>query len=151
MVQTAVRTNNNDRIEVFRVSLKNGKERWRSETVTRFDANRPGFVPKWRTLDGAQPVAVLRKDDMVVVTDDGRDRIMYVRKFDRNGNILLAEHFESRSDKAVRKQDPDVCKAHFKTVGPETLRKLDARPVHVTPSGRALVRNRSAGSSQPTE
>ena len=139
LVLTAVRTNNNDRIELFRVRLKNGKERWRYETITKFDANRPGFVAGWRSLPNAEPVMVLRKNDMIIISADGKDRVMYVRKFDRAGNILLADHFESRYDKAARKQDKDAHKAHFKVRGPEGLRKLNARRVRVSPGGALFV------------
>lgn len=141
LVQTAVRTNANDRIELYGVRLKNGNVRWRSETITKFDANRSSFAPEWQTVPEADPAMTLRKNDMIVITDDGEDRLMFVRKFDRNGNILLVEHFESRSDKAAKKQDPDAHRAHFKIVRAEGLRKLNARRVHVTPGGRVFAEN----------
>lgn len=141
LVQTAVRTNANDRIELYGVCLKNGNVRWRSETITKFDANRSSFAPEWQTVPEADPAMTLRKNDMIVITDDGEDRLMFVRKFDRNGNILLVEHFESRSDKAAKKQDPDAHKAHFKIVRADGLRKLNARRVHVTPGGRVFAEN----------
>ena len=113
LVLTAVRTNNNARIELFRVRLMNGKERWRYETITKFDANRPGFVAGWSTLPDAEPVMVLRKDDMIMISADGKDRVMYVRKFDRAGNILLAERKRLATRDANHLRDEIDADDHF--------------------------------------
>jgi CRISPR-associated endonuclease Csn1 len=90
------------------VKLPDG--RWSGEAITVFDANRPGYVPRWRReAPGAELVMQVHKGDLLKLEHDGKERVMRVVRLGVKAGVLwLAEHnqggeFQKRHDD---KDDP---------------------------------------------
>ena len=110
----------------------NGK--WTGRVVSRFAANSKEFNANAKALsDGTPLVMRLRVDDMIATGGNGRRRILRVVKLSA-GQITLADHNEAGNLKQRHSDGSDRFKYLFATPG--RLRKLGARPLRVTVSGR---------------
>lgn len=94
----------NHHVDIF--ELPNG--RWAGEGVSVFDANRPGFTPKWcRKYPDARLVMRIHKGDLLRLGHEGEERVMRVVKLSpANDRLLLCENLDS-GDLQKRHDDPD--------------------------------------------
>jgi len=101
----AYRPGDNHRIEIF--ELPNG--RWDGEGVRLFDANHDDHRPAWQNTPGARFVMALHKNDLVMLDDEGVERLVRVVGTPATANnktIWFAGHNDS-GDFAKRHKDPD--------------------------------------------
>lgn len=106
--------------------------KWQGETVSRFDANQPGFIPYWqKQCPTAELVMRLRINDLLKIHSDGADMLLRVQKLS-GSTIVMAPHTEANVDARHRDVD-DAFK--FLTKSPSTLQSALARKVHVSPTG----------------
>ncbi len=112
--------------------------RWGGEVVPLFYANRKEFKMQlkkgskhWRNTEGLPVLMRLRKDDMLLVEDNGLRRIMRVAKF-THGQVSMAEHMEANVD--ARERDKNSGFSYFRK-SPNALKNVQARLVGVDPLG----------------
>jgi len=120
--------------DLFEVPGKGGTVRWDGEIISRFDANRADFVPRWRQDHPAwRRVMQLHNDDPVALLL-GDDPVVYRVVKQTPGRIYLAPHNEAGALKArdVDKEDP----FKYLIASPDRLREHGARLVHVDEIGR---------------
>ena len=110
-----------------------GSGKWKSEIVSRFDANQKGFVPGWRKENPtAKLVMRLRINDLVFLKDEGS--IYRVQKLSR-GEINMAGPSEANVDARSRdKSDP----FKYFTTSASGLQKRFAVKLNVSPTGLTL-------------
>jgi CRISPR-associated endonuclease Csn1 len=71
--------------------------KWKGKAISLFDAARGYLQSETHGADGNRLVMRLRKNDTVVIEEEGRSRVMRVAQFSQ-GKIILAEHFEANAD-----------------------------------------------------
>jgi len=128
------------------------KGRWHSEVVTTFQAyqviRKLGEANGWRrlrdkqsTLSGKKLVMrIMNKDQISLLTENGR-KIFVVATIGQNGQIFMAEHFESNVDARNRDKNSDF-KYISKRAG--SLQKVQGVRCTVSPAGRLNVNRQRA-------
>jgi CRISPR-associated endonuclease Csn1 len=103
---------------------------WKSEIVSRFNANQSEFVPNWRVRYPTKKLIMrLRINDLIKFQDD--EIIYRVQKLSA-GTIAMAPHTEANVD--ARTRDPsDPFK--YLLVSASTLQKRGAGRLNVSPTG----------------
>jgi CRISPR-associated endonuclease Csn1 len=111
---------------------------WRGHAVSRFDANRKGFVPAWQAEPGARLVMRLFKGDTVELDDDdGLRRIKRVVRINpSSGRLYLAAHDEG-GELAKRHDDPED-PFRWDLASISRLKARGCRRISLSPIGRAL-------------
>ncbi|MCF6199930.1 MAG: type II CRISPR RNA-guided endonuclease Cas9 [Hyphomicrobiaceae bacterium] len=110
------------------------REKWSGEVITRFDANQKGFDPNAKTSRCGKPLLMrIRQHDILAIEETNQKKFMRVVKFS-TGQIILADHYEAGSLKKRNEDKEDLFK--YLSTAPSSLQKLDARIVHVDPSGK---------------
>ena len=111
------------------------KGKWTGEVITRYAANQPGFdVTGKLSTDGKPLIMRIRGDDMLAITELNQTQYMRIAVI-TSGKVSLAENRESNVDGRNRdKSDP----FKYLLASPSRLQKLQARLVHVDPSGRVF-------------
>jgi CRISPR-associated endonuclease Csn1 len=121
----------NHRIEIF--ELPDGK--WAGECIAAFDANQPGFVPKWRKDEPeAELVMILHKGDLVEADRGDGPCIYRVTSLWDQGTLPLALHNEAGALDKRHKDTDDPFRWWY--AGYAGLKKASARLVRVDPIGR---------------
>jgi CRISPR-associated endonuclease Csn1 len=122
----------NHRVEIF--ALPDG--RWRGEGVTMFDANRPGFEPRWRRdHPDARLVMKVHKGDLLRLDDGDGERTMVVRQLEvKNGRLRLSAHNEAGN--LQRRHDDGDDPFRWLIISFDRLRQCGARLVNVDVTGR---------------
>ena len=114
-------------IEIY-ADLSTGK--WKSEIVTRFDANQKSFVPRWRRENQtARAVMCLRINDLLKLSDDGE--IYRVQKMS-GSRIFLAPHMEADVDARDKNKDDPL---NMKVISAGGLQSREAIKLHISPTG----------------
>ena len=116
-------------------NLKRGNPgNWEDQIVSLFDANKKDFKPghTLKPHPAARLVMTLFVNDCLSVTEGGRQKILRVQRLS-HGSIILAEHNEANADHRDRDKSD---KFQFIRKSAEPLRKLSARKVHISPTGR---------------
>ena len=107
--------------------------KWKSEIVSRFDANQKGFTPNWRRVSPtAKMVMRLRINDLLKLTIGGE--IYRLQKI-TGTRIFLAPHREANVDSRDRSSD-DPFKYLVASAG--TLQSKGAVKLNVSPTGLTL-------------
>lgn len=130
----------NHRVEVY--ALPDG--RWRGEGVTVFDANQPGFEPRWRRdHPEARLVMKVHKGDLLRLEHDGEERAMRVWRLEvAAGRLRIAGHNEAGNLQARHDDPGDPFRWLFLSF--DRLRQCGARPVRVDEAGRLHDPGRAA-------
>lgn len=126
----------NHHVEIF----KRADGTWSREIVSLFDANRPSFVPAWRTEPTSCLLCSIYKNDLLKISSDekrggggsttnGSERIMRVVSIWEN-YLQLAEHMETNL--AQRYRDGEF---KWTFAGYDRLKELGMRKVSVDPLG----------------
>ncbi|MDC0649925.1 type II CRISPR RNA-guided endonuclease Cas9 [Alphaproteobacteria bacterium] len=112
---------------------ESGSGKWKSEIVSRFDANQKSFVPSWRKENPtAKLVMRLRINDLVFLKDEGS--IYRVQKLS-GGEINMARPSEANVDARSRdKSDP----FKYFTTSASSLQKRFAVKLNVSPTGLTM-------------
>lgn len=113
-----------------------GEGRWRGEGITLFDANRPGFVPRWRReVPDSQRIMRVHKDDLIAIErGNGREIMRVVQLEAKNNRLRLAPHTEA-GQLQERHNDPDDL-FRWLICAYSRLQEWQARPVSVDMLGR---------------
>ena len=109
--------------------------KWHGEATTVFQANRPGYLPRWHDRDNVTFVMRVRKGDLVALDHEGRRQVMVVHRLDASsGRFKLAAQNEAGNlDK--RHTDPaDPFRWLMASYNP--LRRHGAERVRVDDLGR---------------
>ena len=116
--------------EIYKIP---GKEKWEDCVISRFEANQKGFRPGFtkRPHPAATLVMRLMQNDCVEIHENGNNKIMRVQKISK-GKYTLSPLYEANTDARNRdKQDPFL----YASKSANALRKLQAKKVHISPSG----------------
>ena len=112
---------------------ESGSGKWKSEIVSRFDANQNGFVPNWRRESPTVKMVMrLRINDLLKLGIGGE--IYRLQKI-TGTRIFLAPHREANVDSRDRNSD-DPFKYLVASAG--TLQSRDAVKLNVSPTGLTL-------------
>ncbi|MDA8915333.1 hypothetical protein N9J51_03645, partial [Alphaproteobacteria bacterium] len=104
--------------------------KWKSEIVSRFDANQKSFVPGWRKSNPTAKIVMrLRTNDLVKLSDD--NSIYRVQKLS-GGEITMASHIEANVD--ARHRDKDDPFRYF-TTSATSLQKRSGVKLNISPTG----------------
>jgi len=117
------------------------KPRWDGMVISRFAANQAGFKPgeTYRPHPASRLVMRLQINDCIELDEQGGERRILRLQQISKGQLTFAPLNEANVDARHRnKQDP----FRFLTKSPDKLRSLDARKVHVSPTGRVRYENR---------
>lgn len=109
---------------------------WSGEILSTFDANNPETKTPPAT---GQLITKLFKGDMIEIVQDEKAIIAYIVKLSAK-QIALAEHFEANTDKRYKAKEFTYI---FKS-SPEALRKCQAKPLYVSPTGEVTYLRRGA-------
>lgn len=86
------------RMEIF---CPDATEKWDNEVIHSFEANQPGFVPRWRQEHPkAKLVMTLHQGDMVCITRNGQNIICRVKEMNAKGGIYITPHFIATKEKS---------------------------------------------------
>ena len=118
-------------------------EKWEGVVISRFDANKPDFLPglTYRPHPAARLIMRLQINDCVEIDSDREVRkiirLQYIsiRKSIRKNRKLLyfAPHYEANVDARQRdKEDP----FNYLEISANTLKSLNPQKVHISPAGR---------------
>ena len=130
------KSDNNWGMEIYaypKRNLKKGKPgNWEDRIVSLFDANKKDFRPghTFKPHPAARLVMTLFVNDCLSIIEGGRQKILRVQKLSHR-SIVLAEHNEANT----RKRADDKSFRLIRKSG-SSLRKLGARKVHISPTGR---------------
>ncbi len=114
--------------------------KWDGEVISRYEANQKEFQPGQtkKPHPAARLVMRLQINDCVEMKKDGRRQIMRLQKLSK-GKLTFAPHNEANVDaRNDNKNDPFK---YFNTVA-STLKKSNARKVHISPAGRVSYEKR---------
>jgi len=109
--------------------------RWEGVVISRFEANQSGFMPgeSRKPHPAARLVMRLQKDDCVEVAQGNGRQIMRLQKMSQNGQLAFAPLHEANVDARNRdNSDP----FNYLLKGANALKPLNARKVHISPTGR---------------
>ena len=114
--------------------------KWDGEVISRYEANQKEFQPGQtkKPHPAARLVMRLQINDCVEMKKDGRRQIMRLQKLSK-GKLTFAPHNEANVDaRNDNKNDPFK---YFNTAA-STLKKSNARKVHISPAGRVSYEKR---------
>lgn len=127
--QRHVWTRNNHHIEILESTGKDGQHKWRGRVINMLEAIRRNGVGdsviRKTSHANERFVMALHQNDMVLLDHEGERVLCRVEKMDQNKNLSFRRHNDAdKTDwkRAIRKN-------------PETLRKANARLVHVNVLG----------------
>ena len=110
-----------------------GSGKWKSEIVSRFDANQKGFIPNWRRESPtAKMVMRLRINDLVRFSDD--QSIFRLQKISGK-ELTLAQHNEANV--AERHNEPNDPFKYLRT-SVTSFQKRGAIKLNISPTGLTL-------------
>lgn len=117
------------------------KGKWCGEVISRYEANQQSFWPgrTKRPHPVARLVMRLHINDCVGIEQNGHKQIMRLQKLSLDGTLTFAPHNEANVDARDRDKN-DPFNYLYKTAG--TLKKSNARKVHVSPAGRVSYEKR---------
>ena len=113
-------------------------DKWEGVVISRFNANKQGFQPgtTYRPHPEAKLVMRLQINDCIQIEDKGEKRILYFVKCNQAKRMYFAEHNEANLRKR-NDDENDSFKYFVKSV--DGLKMLNARKVHVSPTGQINV------------
>ena len=107
--------------------------KWKSEIVSRFDANQKSFVPGWRKENPtAKLVMRLRINDLLKL---GVGREIYRLQKITGSRIFLAPHREANVDSRDRNKDDPF---NYTVTSAAGLQSKEAVKLHISPTGLTL-------------
>lgn len=138
----AYKSDSNWGMEIYEYPKDHEKAgKWAGEIISSYEANKKDFQPGQtrKPHPAARLVMRLQRDDCVELEKDEIKRIMRLQKLDKNGHLTFAPHNEANVD-ARHRDENDPFKYVFTTTN--TLKKTNARKVHVSPAGRVSYEQR---------
>ena len=137
----AYKGGNNWAMEIYSFP-KGHKEanKWEVVVISRFDANRPDFKQgqSYRPHPAAKLVMRLQKNDCLEIKENGEKHIVRVQKMTKD-ELTLAPLHEANVD-ARHRDEEDSFK--FLRKKPNKLKPLNAKKVHISPTGRVSYEKR---------
>lgn len=121
-------------IEIYQYPNTHKKaDKWEGVVISRFEANQPGFEPghSCKPHPAARLVMRLQRDDCIEIEQDDQKQIMRLQKISHV--LTFAPLYEANVD-ARHRDKADPFKYTERGVG--TLKSLNARKVHISPTGR---------------
>ena len=114
--------------------------KWEGVIISRFDANQPGFKPgqTYKPHAAAKLVMRLQIDDCLELEEAGEKLILRVQKMGQ-GNLILAPLHEANVDARNRDREDSF---KFISKSANALKPLNARKVHISPTGRVSYEKR---------
>ncbi len=118
------------------------KVEWKGRVISRYKANSLGFQPgvSARPHPTAKLVMRLQINDCIQVESDDRVQLLRVQKINQDTQITLVPLYEANL--SSRDSDPEDA-FNFSSKSPNKLRKLKAKKVHVSATGRVQVMSNS--------
>ena len=109
--------------------------KWEGVVISRFEANQPGFKPghSCKPHPAARLVMRLQRGDCVEIEQSNKKQIVRLQKMSQNGQLAFAPLHEANVDARNRdNSDP----FNYLLKGANALKPLNARKVHISPTGR---------------
>ncbi len=108
---------------------------WQGVVISTYDANQAGFQPgtSFRPEPSAYLVMRLQINDCVEVIQDGKAIIWRLQLVSQSGNMSFAPLEEANVDRRNRDKGDDF---NYQNKNANPLRQLQARKVHISPTGR---------------
>lgn len=147
-VYKAYKGDSNWGMEIYQYPATHKKaNKWEGIVISRFEANQPGFIPgeSRKPHPAARLVMRLQRDDCVEIENGNKKQIMRLQLMSMNGQLVFAPLHEANVDARDRDRD-DLFKYMRKQAN--ALKSLNARKVHISPTGLVNYENRYKPNNQ---
>ncbi len=115
--------------------------KWEGIVISRFVANQPDFQPgcTCRPHPAARLIMRLQINDCIEIEENGKTKIIRLQKVSQLGVLEFASHFDANVDARMRDKDDSF---DYLRRTASSLKKLNPRKVHISPTGRVSYEQR---------